>query len=337
MTRPIGTAPSAATVRHRPAPPGRPVRAGRQAHGGAQHRLFRGRPYLLYLIPSALLFLGVIAVPFVMNIGISLTRWSGVGPLKWVGLANYRQLIGDSQFWAAFWHSAALIVAMAIIPAFIGLVLAAALVDLIAGKFGPRTASVLRACIYLPQVLPIVVAGIVWGWILDPQSGALNRLLSDLGLGWLAKDWLGDPRYALLTVMGVLVWIQVGYPVVMFMAGLQRVDPQLAEAAEIDGASWWRRLWRITVPQIRPEIYVVLLTCTIAALKVFALIFVLTQGGPGTATQVPSYFSYQNFFQYAQVGYGAAIATVLTVIIIVLSTLFLRVQHAGQTREGRSW
>jgi raffinose/stachyose/melibiose transport system permease protein len=287
-------------------------------------------PWLLYVAPGLLLFGGVIAVPFLANIGISLTQWSGVGPLKWVGLANYRQLIGDSQFWAAFWHSAALIVAMAVIPAFIGLVLAAALVDLIAGRFGPRAASVLRACIYLPQVLPVAVAGIVWGWILDPESGALNRLLSDVGLGGLARDWLGDPRSALLTIMAVLVWIGVGYPVVMFMAGLQRVDPQLTEAAELDGASWWRRLWRITVPQIRPEIYVVLLTCTIAALKVFALIFVLTQGGPGTATQVPSYFSYQNFFQYAQVGYGAAIATVLTVVIVALSTLFLRAQRTGQ-------
>ena len=301
------------------------ARAGRQA---------RSAPYLLYLVPSAILFTAVIAVPFVMNIGISFTQWSGAGPLKWAGLANYRHLIGDSQFWAAFWHSAALIIAMAVIPAIAGLILASVLFDFIGSKFGPRTASVLRACIYLPQVLPIAVAGIVWGWILDPENGALNRLLSDAGLGWLSRDWLGNPKSALLTVMGVMVWVQVGYPVVMFMAGLQRVDPQLSEAAEIDGASWWRRLWRITVPQIRPEIYVVLLTCTIAALRVFALIFVLTQGGHGTATQVPSYFSYQNFFQYSQVGYGAAIATVLTLLIVVLTVAFLRVQHGSQRREG---
>jgi raffinose/stachyose/melibiose transport system permease protein len=219
-------------------------------------------------------------------------------------------------------------------PAVIGLILAAALFDFIGKKFGARTASVLRACIYLPQVLPIAVAGIVWGWILDPESGALNTLLKDVGLGSLAQDWLGNPKTALLTIMAVLVWVQVGYPVVIFMAGLQRADPALTEAAEIDGASWWRRLWRITVPQIRPEIYVVLLTCTIAALRVFALVFVLTQGGPGTATQVPSYFSYQNFFQYAQVGYGAAIATVLTIIIVLLSAIFIRVQNRNQGGEA---
>ena len=324
MTHPARVEAAPAAAGHRP-PSAGPLRAGRPRPSA---------PYPLYLVPSAVLFVGVIAVPLVMNIGISLTQWQGVGPMKWVGLANYRHLLSDSQFWASFWHSVAMIIAMAVVPAGIGLILASALFDFIGKRFGSRTASVLRACIYLPQVLPIAVAGIVWGWILDPESGAVNRLLKDVGLGSLAKDWLGDPKTALLTLMAVLVWVQIGYPVVIFMAGLQRADPALTEAAEIDGASWWRRLWRITVPQIRPEIYVVLLTCTIAALKVFALVFVLTQGGPGTATQVPSYFSYQNFFQYSQVGYGAAIATVLTLIIVLLSAIFIRVQNRNQGGEA---
>jgi raffinose/stachyose/melibiose transport system permease protein len=114
--------------------------------------------------------------------------------------------------------------------------------------------------------------------------------------------------------------------VVIFMAGLQRVDPELYEAAEIDGASWWRRFWHITLPQIRPETFVVLLWCTIAALKVFGPIFVLTRGGPGGATTVPAYLSYTNFFEKTQVGYGATIATVLAAIILALTVVFLRVQ-----------
>jgi raffinose/stachyose/melibiose transport system permease protein len=123
-----------------------------------------------------------------------------------------------------------------------------------------------------------------------------------------------------------MIWVQIGFPVVVFMGALQRVDPSLYEAAEIDGASWWRRFLHVTIPQIRPEIFVVLLWCTIAALKVFAPIYVLTKGGPGGATNVPSYFSYFNFFETTQVGYGAAIATVLTVIIVALTAVFLRVQ-----------
>lgn len=324
MTRSVSVAPTAAVARRRSPAASKAARTGR-----SRDQLW----YLPFLIPSLLLFLGVIVVPFLMNIGFSFTRWPGVGTPEWIGLDNYRRLLSDATFWASFRHNLALIVAMAIVPTVIGLVLAAALFDFVGKRFGPRTASVLRACVYLPQVLPIAVAGVVWGWILHPSSGALNALLDAVGLGSLAHDWLGDPKTALLSVMGIMVWIQVGYPVVVFMAGLQRVDPALYEAAEIDGASWWRRFWHITVPQIRPEIFVVLLTCTIAALKVFAPIYVLTRGGPGGATNVPSYFSYQNFFEKTNVGYGSAIATVLTVIIVALTVVFLRVQSKDEGEE----
>ncbi|KAA2252225.1 sugar ABC transporter permease [Solihabitans fulvus] len=285
--------------------------------------------YLPFLIPGAVLLVAVIVVPFAMNLGISLTKWSGVGAPEWIGLDNYRRLAADGVFWASFRHNVGIVVAMAVLPTMAGLVIAAALFDFVGRKFGPRAASVLRACIYLPQVLPIAVAGIVWTWILAPD-GALNDVLRAVGLGAVAQDWLGDPDLALYTVMGVLLWIQVGYPVVIFVAGMQRVDPALHEAAELDGASWWGRFWHVTVPQIRPEIFVVLLTCTIAALKVFPPIYVLTRGGPGGATNVPSYYSFQNFFERTQVGYGAAIATVLTVLILVLTTVFLRVQNRGE-------
>jgi raffinose/stachyose/melibiose transport system permease protein len=282
----------------------------------------RGRGgYWPYLIPSMVLFLVVIVVPFLMNVATSFTRWSGVGTPTWIGLDNYTRLFKDDRFWSSFEHNVALIVAMAIVPTILGLVLAAALFDYIGKRFGPRTASALRAAYYLPQVLPVAVAGVVWGWMLHPSYGAVNEIFG------LHVNWLGDPGYALATVMAIMVWFQLGYPVVIFMAGLQRADPALYEAAEIDGASWWQRFRHVTIPQIRPEIFVVLLTCTIAALKVFGPIFVLTRGGPGGSTMVPSYFSYLNFFEKVNVGYGSAIATVLALIIIVVTFLFLRVQE----------
>jgi len=284
----------------------------------------RTKGYWLYLVPSLVLFLGVIVVPFLMNLGVSFTRWSGVGTPRWIGLDNYARLLEDERFWQSFQHNVALIVAMAIVPTALGLLLAAALFDIIGKRFGPRTAGALRAMYYLPQVLPVAVAGVVWGWMLHPSYGAVNQMSG------LELDWLGDPGLALATVMAVMVWFQLGYPVVIFMAGLQRVDPAFYEAAELDGATWWRKVWHITIPQIRPEIFVVLLTCTIAALKVFGPIFVLTRGGPGNATMVPSYFSYLNFFQKSNVGYGSAIATVLALIIIVVTFLFLRVQERAE-------
>ncbi|WP_328747879.1 sugar ABC transporter permease [Streptomyces sp. NBC_00285] len=290
--------------------------------------------YALFLLPGTLAFLAVIVLPFVMNTYVSFTDWQGVGSPQWSGLANYRALMDDSEFWESFRHSLFMVVAMAAIPTALGLVLAAALFDHVGKHFGTRIAAVLRACFYLPQVLPIAVAGIVWSWILAPDNGSLNSLLKAVGLGSWQQDWLGDPDLALYSVMGVMVWVQLGFPLVIFMAGLQRADPQLAEAAELDGAGWWRRFWHITLPQIRPEIYVVLTWCSIAALKVFGAVYVLTKGGPGGATNVPSYFSFTTFFEKTQVGYGAAISTVLTVIILALSLIGLGLQSRAEEGDA---
>lgn len=295
------------------------------------NRSSRRAGYGWFLLPGALLSLAVIVLPLLMNVGISFTRWRGTGTPEWIGLENYTRLLRDANFWASFRNIGLVIVAMVLLPTLIGLVLAALLTDYITPKFGSGAASGLRSGFYLPQVIPVAVTGIIWAWILHPSFGALNSILETVGLGGLAQNWLGDPAYALPSVMVVLVWVQIGYPVVMFMSGLQRVDPELLEAASIDGASWWQRFARISVHLVRPEIYVVLVTTTIAALKIFGQIFVLTRGGPGNATLVPSYFAYQNFFERANVGYGSAIATVLTLIIVVLTFLFLQIQ----TRDAR--
>ena len=287
--------------------------------------------YAGFLIPGVAASLAVIALPLIMTVYTSFTRWTGIGTPEWIGVQNYRRLLDDSLFWSSFGHILLLIIAMAVVPTLLGLVLAALLFDFIAKAFGDRVASVLRSGLYVPQVLPVAVTGIVWAWILHPSYGALNRILDTIGLGVLARNWLGDPKYALFSVMAIMVWFQLGYPVVMFMAGLQRIDPELYEAAELDGASWWQRFRRITVHLIRPEFYVVLVTTTIAALKIFGQIFVLTRGGPSNATLVPSYFAYKNFFEKANVGYGSAIATVLTLIIIVLAFVFLRLQTRNET------
>jgi raffinose/stachyose/melibiose transport system permease protein len=289
--------------------------------------------YVLYLIPGALAFLAVIVVPLAMNLYCSFTSWQGVGAPAWTGLDNYRALMKDSQFWASFRHSLSMVLAMAVIPTAIGLVLAAALFDFVAKHFGTKLASVLRSCFYLPQVLPITVAGIVWSWILAPDNGSLNDLLKSVGLGSLQQDWLGDPKFALYSVMAVMVWVQLGFPVVIFMAGLQRIDPALQEAAELDGASWWQRFWHVTLPQLRPEIHVVMLWCTIAALKVFGAVYVLTKGGPADATNVPSYFSFATFFEKTQIGYGSAIATVMTLIILALAMVGLRFQTRAEESQ----
>lgn len=294
----------------------------------------RSLVYWLYLIPGFALLTLVVLIPLGWNVYLSFTSWRGIKPPEFVGWANWIKLFGDDKFWASFSNSLWMIVAMVVVPTLVGLVLAALLFDLVGRKFGGKVASFLRATYYLPQILPAVIAGVVIGWILRPQDGALNTILESIGLGSLTHNWLGSPDTALISMMVVLVWIQIGYPVVIFMAALQRVNPELYEAAELDGANWFQRFQAITVSIIRPEIFVVTLTCTIAALKVFGPIFVLTRGGPGTSTIVPAYYAYSEFFQSQQVGYGATIATALTVVISIVAILFIRAQNAMERKES---
>src|SRR3990170_993575 len=286
--------------------------------------------FWVYLVPGFVLFTVVILIPLVWNVYLSFTEWRGIRPPIWIGLENWVELFQDTKFWTSFGNSIAMIVAMVIVPTLLGLLLAAMLFDLVGKKFGGKLASFLRATYYLPQILPVAVAAIVIGWILRPENGALNNVLESIGLGALQHNWLGSPDTALLSIMFVMVWVQLGYPVVIFMAALQRVDPELYEAAELDGANWLQRFRWITVSIIRPEIFVVTLTCTIAALKVFGPIWTLTRGGPGTSTIVPSYYSYSEFFQNQQVGYGATIATALTAVIVVLTIGFLKAQSRAE-------
>jgi raffinose/stachyose/melibiose transport system permease protein len=293
-----------------------------------------GGGFWWYLLPGFVMLTVVVLVPLVWNVYLSFTSYRGIRPPKWIGLTNWSKLIGDDKFWTSFGNSVAMIVAMVVIPTLLGLLLAAMLFDLIGRKFGGGLASFLRATYYLPQILPAVIAAIVIGWILRPENGALNVILKAVGLGSLQHNWLGSPDTALLSIMGIMVWVQLGYPVVIFMAALQRVDPELYEAAELDGANWLQRFRWITVSIIRPEIFVVTLTCTIAALKVFGPIYTLTRGGPGTSTIVPSYYSYSEFFQTQQVGYGATISTALTLLIVVVAFFFIMAQNRAERSES---
>lgn len=299
------------------------------------HRAARRRQavYWLYLLPGVIALTAVIIVPFGLNLFYSLHRWKGgLSPMHWYGFGNYTDLLHDAAFWSSFRNSVWMIVAMVVVPTLIGLVLAAVLFDYIGKNVGNRTASFLRATYYLPQIMPVAVAGIVWNWIFNAETGSLNALLRSLGVS-NPPNWLGSPSTALPAVMLVLVWIQIGYPTVIFMSALQRVDPELYEAAELDGAGWFRRFRAITIPQIKPETFVITLTCTIAALKVFAPIYVLTRGGPELSTLVPSYYSFLNFFDKSKVGYGAAVATVLTLVIVVVAAVIQLLQNRSARRD----
>lgn len=305
-----------------------PVRPPDRLH---TNRTTRRRPsnrgYWWYLAPMIVGTVAIVLVPFAVNVVVSLFRWKGgLSPMRWNGLGNYAELLGDAQFWLAFKNTVFMIVGIVVIPTLLGLLLAAMLFDYIGREFGSRAAAFLRATYYLPQILPIAVAGFIWSWVLATQNGLLNSVIEAIGVTD-PPDWLGNADIAIYAVMLMLIWLQIGYPVVIFMAALQRVDPELYEAAALDGAGWWRRFSAITIPQIRPELFVVVITATVGALKVFAPVLILTGGGPEGSTIVPSYYSYRNFFELSKVGYGSAIATAMSIVIFVVAGVMLWLQR----------
>ena len=288
--------------------------------------------YWLYLLPGFVLLLVIIVIPLLFNIYLTFTKWRGVRTPEFIGLENWFTIFADEDFWTSFTNSIWMVIAMVVVPTTIGLIVAALLFDVVGRKFGGRVGSFMRATYYLPQILPIAVApGRNIQPITMPATGAMNQVLGVLGIP--PVDWLGQMPSALLVLMLVLVWVQIGYPIVVFMAALQRVDPELYEAAELDGANWFQRFSAITLSIIRPEVFVVTLTCTIAALKVFGPVYVITQGGPAGATLVPAYYAYTEFFTKRNIGYGATIATVLTILVVIVSVIFIRVQSSLERKE----
>jgi raffinose/stachyose/melibiose transport system permease protein len=264
-------------------------------------------------------FLIIVAIPLAMNVWFSLHNWQGgASEMTWVGLGNYVELMQDPTFWQSFRNTLYMIVAIVVVPTLVGLLLASVLFNLVAPRVGERTAAFLRGSYYLPQILPIAVAGFMWSWILDTDGGALNAVLTAIGVA-SPPDWLGSADVAIYGIMLMLIWLQLGYPVVIFMAALGRVDPSIYEAADVDGASWWSQFTRITLPELKPEIFIVTLTALVGALKVFAPILILTGGGPEGSTVVPSYYAYRNFFELSRVGYGAAISNVMALLILVIA------------------
>jgi raffinose/stachyose/melibiose transport system permease protein len=281
--------------------------------------------YYLFLIPGFLLFIPIIIIPFVMNIIFSLTDWSGVGSMHFIGLANYLNAFKDEVFWISFKNNMLIVVAITTFPMTIAMILSVVLYDISSRKTGKYLAGFFRAGYYLPQIIAISASAIAWLWIYQPNWGAANWLLKLLHVE--PVNWLGDPKTAMFSILIMMVWFQIGYPLVIFMSALQRIDPQLYEAAMLDGAGWWRNIFFITIPQIMGEISVVFLTTMIFALKVFAPVYAMTRtGGPGHSTHVAGYFAFKNFFERADVGYGSAIAMILSTIVIAITIVFINVQ-----------
>ncbi|GAA4617116.1 sugar ABC transporter permease [Actinoallomurus liliacearum] len=242
------------------------------------------------------------------------TDWSGIGDKSFNGLANFRTLFGDERAVGALRNTLLLTVAIVIVQNGVGLLLALG----VHARIKSRTA--LRVIFFAPAVVSPVMIAFLWKYVYNPDPHAgLNGILGMLGLGGLRQDWLGDPSLTVWSVAGMVVWQYAGYSMVIFLAGLEGVPPELHEAAMIDGAGRWQRFRYVTWPLLAPSLTINVMLSTIGGLKLFDQVYAATGGGPGYASETLSTVLYKQAFVYGKYGYSTAIALVLALFVAAVS------------------
>jgi raffinose/stachyose/melibiose transport system permease protein len=265
----------------------------------------------LFVAPAAIVYAVFVLWPLLTSIQYTLYRWDGIGSTTFVGLRNYRNLFTNNDLFGSIVHAFELIVFFSFVPVLLGLVISATIRQIAAS----RLAVTARTVLFLPQVIPLVAAGIVWSWLLS-TTGLVNQLLSAIGLGGITRAWLGDFNFALPAVGLIGAWVLLGLCTLLLLAGMTKIDPALFEAARLDGAGAVREFFSITLPSLRQEIGVCVTVTVIAALASFDIIYISTQGGPGNASMVPGLQIYYLAFFDRQVGQASALGVALMVLVL---------------------
>jgi raffinose/stachyose/melibiose transport system permease protein len=267
----------------------------------------------LFTTPALIMYVFFVLVPLLLTILYSFYKWNGIGPMTWVGLKNYGTVFQVPDLIGTIYNAFLLVLWFSIIPVALGLIVASVIHRIATGRFG----SVARTVLFMPQVIPLVAAGIIWTWLLA-LPGLINQLLKDIGLGVLARAWLGDFHFALPAVGVIGIWVLLGFCTVLLLTGMTKIDQALYESARIDGASWLQEFLGITVPLLRNEIGVCLTVTVINALAAFDIVYVSTAGGPGNSTAVPGYEIYILAFTERAIGLASALAVMLMALVVLV-------------------
>ncbi|MGW1484670.1 carbohydrate ABC transporter permease [Micromonospora parva] len=265
----------------------------------------------LYVLPALVMYAVFVLRPLVLTLQYSLYDWNGIGVARWVGLDNYLTVFTDGDLLKIIGNAIVLIVFFSFIPVTLGLLVASMVRRITTGPFG----TVVRTILFLPQVIPLVAAGIAWSWLLS-SNGLVNQVLRAVGLGGVARAWLGDFDTALPAVGVIGAWVLLGLCTILLVTGMSKIDPALYEAARLDGAGPVREFFAVTLPSLRQEIGVCLTVTIIAALASFDIVYISTSGGPGLQTTVPGLEIYRLAFSQRQVGLASALAVVLMLLVL---------------------
>jgi raffinose/stachyose/melibiose transport system permease protein len=278
----------------------------------------------LFATPALFMYGFFVLVPMMLTIFYSFYKWNGIGPMTWVGLKNYVTVFQVPDLIGTIYNAFLLVLWFSFIPVALGLVVASVIHRIASGRFG----SVARTVLFLPQVIPLVAAGIIWGWLLA-LPGLINQLLKAIGLGSITRAWLGDFHFALPAVGVIGIWVLLGFCTVLLLTGITKIDSALYESARIDGATWLQEFIGITVPLLRNEIGVCLTVTVINALAAFDIVYVATAGGPGNSTAVPGYDIYILAFTERSIGLASALAVMLMILVVVVIIPIQRLSREG--------
>ncbi|MCC8141649.1 MAG: sugar ABC transporter permease [Lachnospiraceae bacterium] len=267
-------------------------------------------PYL-FMLPVLIIYLSVIIFPIGYSLWISFRSGTGIGEMEFVGFANYAQLLHDPTFWLSLRHTIVWIVLTVAITMTVSLALAVLLNKQFRGRV------FFRGLFYFPSVIAIVAVGIIWRWIYNPQIGFINQFFSLIGIDY-TQTWLSQSNTVIIALFVAALWQAIGQPMILFLAGLQSVSPDVLEASSIDGANAVQKFFRITIPLMRDTFVMVICTLIISAMKVYDIVKALTDGGPNNASQMLATYMYSQTFTYNNVGYGTAIAVVMVIIMLIV-------------------
>lgn len=282
----------------------------------------------LFLAPGLFMFAVYVIVPIFQSLSISFYEWDGIAPqADWVGLRNYAELLDSDAFYTSLWNNLLwLALYLLAIPG--GLFIALFLNQTVRGI------RIYKSLFFFPFVISQVVVGLVFAWFYDPNFGLMNVALGWVGLGPIAV--LADERYVTYGIIAAGLWPQTAYCMILYLTGLNAVDPEQIEAGRLDGAKGWRMLWYVILPQLRPATFIAVVVTIIGALRSFDLVSIMTDGGPYGSSRVLAFYMYEQALgEYGfRMGYGAAIAVVLFAIMMVYIAFFLARMYREE-REGR--
>ena len=277
---------------------------------------------LLFILPSLIGFLAFYAIPAARGVWISFTDWDLLTPSEFVGPENYLNLLSDPDFWNSLKVTVYYVLLNIPLQTVLAMVIAVMMSRL-------TTSIIIRALIILPWLMPGVVVGLLWLWLLDPTIGIVNEALRAIGLGTV--PFLNVPGLAMPTIAMINIWQYVGYTALLIFAGLQAIPGSVYEAASIDGASETQMFWRVTVPLLRPVLVFVVVTSVIGSFQIFDTVAITTKGGPVNATEVLNWYIYEQAFTRFNMGYATAISMVLFLILILVSAVQMRLMRAGES------